>query len=79
MTFHRAAADPHGGGYLGLGQIGVIAQDYRLALPSRQVTQGGDDCRPLEQDEGPVLGARHVRRHILKVLLDHHPMAQHGT
>ena len=34
MALHGAAADAHRGGDLGFGQIVVIAQDDRLALPS---------------------------------------------
>ena len=79
VTFHGAAADFHGSCYLSLGQVGVVAQDDGLPLAVGQSAERGDDRRTLEQDERSVLGARHVRRRLLQVLVDHRPVPQDGT
>jgi hypothetical protein len=79
MAFHRAAADLHRGGYLGLGQVGVIPQDQRLALTLGQTAERGDDRGPLQQDKRAVLGARHVRGCLLQVLVDDRPVPENRT
>ena len=68
VAFDGAAADAHAGGDVGLGQVGVVAQHDRLALPFGQAAQGRDDGVPFEQDQRAVLGAGHVRRGFLHVL-----------
>ena len=76
---HGTAADAHRGGDLLLGQVRVIPQHDRLALPVGQVAQRGPDTVLLQRDEGVVRGARPVRGPLLQAGTDDHPVPQHGT
>src|ERR1700678_655020 len=73
VALDRTLADPHLAGGLRLGEPGVVAEHYRLALPAGELTQRGNDGVALQQGERAVLGARHVRGQLLQVLVDDDP------
>ncbi len=78
MTLHRAAADRHGPGRVGLGEVPVVPQHDRLALPGGQQAQRRHQGGAVQDGHGGLLGGRRVRQRAAEIALLDHPAAQHG-